>query len=80
MSTARTVLGHGHPVLLRTIAEQAEGRTHVVVTHAPHVLGSTFNVVLDGGKLVAHGPHHELVETCECYRDLLADGLDESDD
>ncbi|MBW2455994.1 MAG: ABC transporter ATP-binding protein [Deltaproteobacteria bacterium] len=66
--------------ILRTVAEQAEGRTHVVVTHAPHVLGSTFNVVLDRGKIVAHGPHHELVETCECYRDLLADGLDETDD
>jgi ABC-type multidrug transport system fused ATPase/permease subunit len=51
-----------------------------VVTHAPHLLGSDFNVVLDGGRVVAVGPHDELVETSECYRDLLADSLTETGD
>ncbi|RLB51317.1 MAG: ABC transporter ATP-binding protein, partial [Deltaproteobacteria bacterium] len=61
--------------ILRTVTAQAQERTHLVVTHAPHLLGSDFNVVLDAGKVVAVGPHDELVDTCECYRDLLADSL-----
>src|SRR5207245_391409 len=30
--------------ILRAVAELANGRTCIVVTHAPHLLGSTFNV------------------------------------
>ena len=57
------------------MAEHAAGRTVLVVTHAPHLLRSDFNVVLDRGKLVARGAHRELVETCELYKSLLADAL-----
>jgi ABC-type transport system involved in cytochrome bd biosynthesis fused ATPase/permease subunit len=45
------------------------------VTHAPHLLASTFNVVLDGGRVAAQGTHAELVETSPVYRALLAEGL-----
>jgi ABC-type multidrug transport system fused ATPase/permease subunit len=38
-------------------------------------LGSDFNVVLDGGRLVAKGSHQELVDGCEVYRALLAESL-----
>jgi ABC-type multidrug transport system fused ATPase/permease subunit len=61
--------------ILETIAEQAHGRTHLVVTHAPHLLKSDFNVVLDRGKLVGMGTHDELISSCTIYRDLLADAL-----
>jgi ABC-type multidrug transport system fused ATPase/permease subunit len=61
--------------ILETIVEQAHGRTHLVVTHAPHLLKSDFNVVLDKGRLVAKGTHQELVSSCDAYRDLLADAL-----
>ena len=61
--------------LLKTVAELAAGRTCVVVTHAPHLLASTFNVVIDGGKVVAQGTHAELVEKSEAYRALLAEGI-----
>ncbi len=61
--------------ILAAIAAGAEGRTHLVVTHAPHLLRSDFNVVLDGGKLVAMGKHDELKESCAVYRDLLAEAL-----
>lgn len=61
--------------LLKAVAELAAGRTCLVVTHAPHLLRSTFNVVIDGGKIVAQGTHADLVETSEAYRKLLAEGL-----
>jgi ABC-type multidrug transport system fused ATPase/permease subunit len=61
--------------LLRGVAEIAAGRTCVVVTHAPHLLRSTFNVVLDGGKVAGIGTHEELAATSDIYRALLAEGL-----
>lgn len=61
--------------LLRGVAEIAAGRTCVVVTHAPHLLRSTFNVVLDGGQVAGIGTHEELLATSEIYRALLAEGL-----
>jgi ABC-type transport system involved in cytochrome bd biosynthesis fused ATPase/permease subunit len=61
--------------LLRGVAEIAAGRTCVVVTHAPHLLKSTFNVVLDAGKVAGIGTHEELSATSEIYRALLAEGL-----
>lgn len=63
--------------LLRGVAEIAEGRTCLVVTHAPHLLRSTFNVVIDGGKVAALGTHEELTQSSELYRSLLADALKE---
>jgi len=65
--------------ILRTVVEQSHGRTHLVVTHAPHLLESDFNVVMDRGKIVATGNHEALAADCDVYRDLLADALkDES--
>ena len=61
--------------LLKAVAELAAGRTCIVVTHAPHLLASTFNVVIDEGKVVATGSHAELVEKSEPYRKLLAEGI-----
>lgn len=61
--------------LLKAVSDLAAGRTCVVVTHAPHLLRSTFNVVIDGGKIVAQGTHAELVEKSESYRALLAEGI-----
>ncbi len=61
--------------LLKAVGELAAGRTCIVVTHAPHLLQSTFNVVLDRGKVVGQGTHAELVEKSEAYRALLAEGL-----
>jgi ABC-type multidrug transport system fused ATPase/permease subunit len=60
--------------ILRVVAELANGRTCLVVTHAPHLLRSDFNVVLDGGRVAAVGTHDELAASCEAYRALLAEG------
>ncbi len=61
--------------ILATIVEQAAGRTVLVATHAPHLLKSDFNIVLEAGKLVATGGHDQLKESCGPYRALLADAL-----
>ncbi len=61
--------------ILARVAEAAAGRTTLVVTHAPHLLRSAFNVVLDAGKVAAMGTHEELVAGSEIYRSLLAEGL-----
>jgi ATP-binding cassette subfamily B protein len=47
----------------------------IVVTHAPHLLGSDFNVVLEQGRVAAVGPHEELMDESEVYRELLAESL-----
>ncbi|WP_437685590.1 ATP-binding cassette domain-containing protein [Sorangium sp. So ce176] len=64
--------------LLRAACEVAGGRTAVVVTHAPHLLRSTFNVLLDGGRVAAVGTHESLRERSPLYRSLLADALQRS--
>jgi len=61
--------------ILMAIAGAANGRTTLVVTHAPHLLDSDFNVVLDAGRVAAMGKHEELVEQSETYRQLLADAV-----
>jgi ATP-binding cassette subfamily B protein len=61
--------------ILASIKAGASGRTHLVVTHAPHLLNSDFNIVLAGGRVVAQGRHEELTKSCSIYRDLLAEKL-----
>lgn len=63
--------------LLASVSDIAAGRTCLVVTHAPHLLRSTFNVVMDGGKVAAKGSHAELAASNATYRALLAEGLRE---
>jgi len=52
------------------VAEVAGGRTTLVVTHAPHLLRSAFNVVLDGGSVAAMGTHEELVAAGGVYAEM----------
>lgn len=60
--------------LLKSVVELSAGRTTIIVTHAPHLVRSTFNVLLDKGRVAAIGTHEELVKTSEPYRALLAEG------
>lgn len=61
--------------LLARVVDAAGRRTLLVVTHAPHLLRSDFNVVLHDGKVAATGTHEELMQTSEEYRVLLAESL-----
>jgi ATP-binding cassette subfamily B protein len=60
--------------LLRdTLAAAAADRALLVVAHRlSTVLDSDQIVVLDAGRVVARGTHHELVETSPLYRELAA--------
>lgn len=58
--------------ILGAVRARAGGRTQVVVTHAPQLLDSDFNVVLASGRVAATGTHDELRSTCAPYQALLA--------
>ncbi len=63
--------------LFEAVRDRLAGRPALVVTHAPSVLPSAFNVVLEAGKLVDQGPHAELLARCELYRTLAAEKISE---
>lgn len=55
---------------LRTVME---GRTTIVIAHRPATIALADRVVLlDEGKIVAQGTHQMLLQTCQRYREVLA--------
>jgi ATP-binding cassette subfamily B protein len=49
------------------------GRTTVIIAHRPATIALADRVVLvDGGRAVGEGTHHELVATSARYRAVLA--------
>ena len=62
--------------LRRAIGAAADRRTLVVVAHRlSTVIDSDRIVVIDGGRVVGQGPHHELLETSPLYRELATHQL-----
>jgi ATP-binding cassette subfamily B protein len=54
------------------LAERLVDRTVLVIAHRLSTISTADRVVvLDGGKVVAHGRHEELLETSSAYRDVL---------
>jgi ATP-binding cassette subfamily B protein len=50
-----------------------DGRTTIVIAHRPGTIALADTVVLlDGGRVVASGPHQELLDTEPRYREVLA--------
>src|SRR6056297_3869985 len=55
------------------MATVMSGRTTIVIAHRPGTIALADTVVLlDGGRVVASGPHQELLDTEPRYRDVLA--------
>ncbi len=55
------------------MATVMDGRTTIVIAHRPGTIALADTVVLlDGGLVVASGPHEELLDTEPRYRDVLA--------
>ena len=55
------------------LTEVMRGRTTIVIAHRPATIALADRVVmLDEGRVVAEGTHHELLVTNERYRELLA--------
>ena len=62
--------------LRQAIAAAAEQRTLIVVAHRlSTVVDSDRIVVIEGGRVVASGPHHELLDTSDLYRELATHQL-----
>lgn len=58
----------------RALQEFSRGRTVLIVTHAmsPALLKLVTQVmVMDRGRLLAHGPHEAVLKTCPAYRELF---------
>lgn len=57
--------------LRRALAEKAAGKTQIVVTQrVTSAMSSDRIFVMDGGRLVDHGSHAELLERCKVYREI----------
>lgn len=62
------------------MATVMDGRTTVVIAHRPGTIALADSVVLlDGGRVVARGPHEELLVSEPRYRDVLA-AMEDADD
>jgi ABC-type multidrug transport system fused ATPase/permease subunit len=61
------------------LAEAMAGRTTFVIAHRLSTIALADEIaVIDHGKLVAHGSHHELLELSPLYREIVEKGLPES--
>jgi ABC-type multidrug transport system fused ATPase/permease subunit len=61
------------------LAEAMAGRTTFVIAHRLSTIALADEiVVLDGGRIVARGDHHELLEVSELYREIVEKGLPEN--
>ncbi len=65
---------HSEQAIQKALAEFTKGRTTLLITHAisPSLLSFISRiVVLDQGRLIADGQHHELLATCPIYQRLF---------
>jgi ATP-binding cassette subfamily B protein len=61
------------------LAEAMAGRTTFVIAHRLSTIAlADVIVVLDHGRIVAHGDHHQLLEVSDLYREIVEKGLPES--
>ena len=62
------------------MATVMDGRTTIVIAHRPGTIALADTVVLlDGGRVVASGPHQELLDSEPRYRKVLA-AMEDADD
>ncbi len=61
----------------RRLRTALAGATVLLVAHRPSTAAWADRVaVLDGGRIIADGPHDRLLETCSRYRELMGGDLD----
>jgi ATP-binding cassette, subfamily B, bacterial len=69
---------HTEAKVEEALARVLMGTTALVVVHRPSTVALADRVAfLDGGRVVATGSHHELMETIPAYRAVLAQEVDE---
>jgi len=66
---------HTEARIASRLARARAGRTTVVTTASPLLLGEADEVVfLEGGRVTASGTHHELLTSHAAYRDVVIRG------
>lgn len=69
---------HTEALIEEALSRVLDGVTAVLVVHRPSTLALADRVaLLDGGVIVAHGTHHDLMETNELYRSILSQEAEE---
>ena len=67
---------HREPHQVRALAEVMEGRTTFIIAHRLSTIALADEVVvLEDGRVAARGPHAELLERSELYREIAEKGL-----
>jgi ATP-binding cassette subfamily B multidrug efflux pump len=62
--------------LRRALKEHLSGRTIIIVSQrVATIKNSDQIIVLDEGRMICKGTHHELMETCEVYREIALSQL-----
>ncbi len=62
--------------LRRALREHLSGRTIIIVSQrVATIKNSDQIIVLDEGRMICKGTHHELMETCEVYREIALSQL-----
>lgn len=55
----------------RAIKNVLQTRTSIIVTHRLAIISEADRVIVfDGGRIVANGPHHDLIKSSQVYRNL----------
>lgn len=64
--------------LRQRLAQELAGKTVLIVGQRIHTIVKADNIiVLDEGKIVGQGRHHELMQTCAVYQEIAASQLSE---
>lgn len=64
--------------LRRRLAQEVAGKTVLIVGQRINTIAQADNIiVLDEGKIVGQGRHHELMKTCAVYQEIAASQLSE---
>lgn len=67
--------------LQETMEQIFAGKTRVVITHDLRIAKAYQKIiVLSDGRKVGEGSHEELLRTCECYRAMIEQAKEETDD
>lgn len=67
--------------LRAALKERTKGSTKIIVSQrVGTIIDADRIIVLDHGKVIGHGKHSELMQTCELYREIAQSQLEDFDD